>query len=270
MKRMSLMKKYTINEKNKITFNLFSTYSRIKNYILGVFLPFLKEVKEETRAEIKLRRRVALVELEHAYISNEDFFSRLRVFCTESVKSIENIEQMLINTISSIPERIVSAIKLLPRSKLVEEYFSYFNKMYIDNESLLKVKLVFYSVQEKIINDIMLKELVVKISSDMVDNFGDGKAFGVSNRLYSIINSYFVNKKLRSFGYIRKLVRKEIPTLLYNLRDSFIVMHNDKIEVADKKIKYIVFEKFKSELLGVSLRLYKRLCFKAYKSIIGT
>lgn len=308
MKQSSLVKKH-FNAKESIAIDLSITYARIKGYILESFYPLLKESEEEIKNTIKIHDGITLSGLEHAYVSNEKFFTKLREFRGKLIKRIKDssdstlsdliqylihlkpktgahkkilmkkkrrvtfsksIAQLLIKNISSVPEKVVNAIKMLPPSKLVEEHFSLFYNLYIDNVSLLKVKSAFDFTREKVMNDPILVSLVDKISLDMVSKFGNRKNSRVSISTYKIINSNIVTDKLSTYNYIRKLVREEVILLKNNISESIMVMYGDKIKTADQKIKNEILDKLESDLIETSIKLYRGLCVKTYKSKIAT
>lgn len=296
-----------LDKGSKVNLNFSVTYDRVRGYILEVFLPFLKKIEEETKVRVKINHETTLEDIESAYILNREFFTRLRKFCSGVISRIINYEgnalgdmmqyvvhletetkerhklvirkdgkfpfgqyiaRLLVKNISTIPERIVSTIKLLPRSKLVEGHFSPFYNMYVDNLSLLKAKLVFDNVQKKITNDKLLISLADKISSDMLEKFGVKGLSDISRYLRGIINGYAVCEGLFTFNYIRKLAREEIPTLRDNLSGDIIVMYHDKIETADQKVRREILDKLIMNLITVSIRYYKNLCIDKYNSKI--
>lgn len=293
--------KKCINEKVIVNIDISATYGHIKNYILDLFYPFLKKIKKETKVEEKLQPGMTLDKLEYAYISNEVFFTKLRKFCIKLIDSIKNctdgsitdmvqcyinletevpqriaikrnrkvkfhedVEKLLTINISAIPDTIVNAIKLLPPHKLVGEYLSHFHDMYVDNESLTKIKPIFDFTHEKIINDPMLSRLIDEISVDMIDKFDYGK------NTNKIINSHTICEGLSACNYIRKIVRDEFTNIRNNIGNYIMVMYNNKIEIADEKTRCRILEKLESDLIVMSIKTYREICTKAYKSKIRT
>ncbi|CUT17864.1 MULTISPECIES: hypothetical protein [Candidatus Ichthyocystis] len=270
-----------------------------------------KEFYDKTNKKIELGRDITLDKLVYEYTSDKELFFRLRKFCNKVIDSIEkcgegvlcnliqysvgletdkerhgkiimnkkndkiyfneDIAKLLVNNISSIPEKISDIIKSFPPYKIVEEHFSQFYNIYVDNASLLKAKSVFDCVKDKVINDPLLSELIDKISSGIIDEFAngrtdDGKAIDISKQLYKIISNYTVYGSSSSpFSYLRKLVREEATALKESMRGTVMVMHEDRIEVASESIKYEILDKLRSNLITSSIKLYKNLCFKKYK-----
>ncbi|CUT18272.1 MULTISPECIES: hypothetical protein [Candidatus Ichthyocystis] len=284
-----------LRNKGKINIDLSTTYDNVKNYILEMFQPFLKGIEGEIKEKIKPFHGMTIDELRRTYTSNKKFFSRLRGFCTKLISRIKNcrdttlidliqcrihletktlqiemrkkrriefhdcIANMLISNISNASILIIDAIKLIPQYKIVEEYFSNFCDMYLDNESLLKVKSIFDCLQEKIINDRLLRELADKISLDIIDKSGK------RNRIPKIINSHIVCGKLSTYGYIRRLLKEEFPTLKDKLSDPIMIINKNKIEIADQKIRDHIFDRIRSSLIEESIKSYNKLCVKKYK-----
>lgn len=306
--RHTFLIKEHLSKKGEINIDFSITYARVKNYILETFYPFLKKIEEETKIKINIYPSITLDELQYSYISNEKFFSKLREFCNKVTKNIENcatnriidlmqcvlrlndgfkkkivlkkrrrvafhkdMVKLLTRNISIVPEVIISSIKSLPRPKIVEEYLSPFHGIYIDNSSLLKLKSAFDFTQKKIICDPVLAGLVDRISLNIIDKFGDGKNACISLYLYKIINSYTVCGELSTYNYIRKLVRDELPIIKdKTLNDPIMIMHNDKIEAANQRMISEIFDKIESDLIGISIKSYRELCIKTYKSKLNT
>lgn len=286
-----------LNARRNIKFDFSKTYGRVKNYIIEIFRAFSEEIQEETKVKINLYHGMTLSELESAYISNEKFFTKLHEFCNKTIISIENckdntlidmmqytvkleteiaglkeimmerykkisisknIAQLLIDNISAIPKIIKDTIKLLPRSNLIEEYFSSFYNIYVDNVSLLKAKLVFDNIHKKIINDEALSSLLGK-------NFLGGTVD--KKKSYKIINSNIVCG-MSTFNYIRHLAREEYSSLRENMGDSIMIVRHNIIEIADENTKNKILDKLESDLIEVSIKLYRDLCFSQCKSKI--
>ncbi|CUT18270.1 MULTISPECIES: hypothetical protein [Candidatus Ichthyocystis] len=292
-KNYPLVKEY-FSEKWETTIDFSTTYNNVKNHILGIFYPFLKKIEEEVR--IKPINGMTIDELIYAYVSNEDFFNRLREFCTKVISSIKNcsysaldlmqcrirleaeepkvveitkkrkiafcndMEDLLIRNILNLPDIIVKSIKLIPISKFVEGSFSIFYYMYVDNASLLKIKSVFNNVQKKVANDHLLKKLVNKLSLDRTD-----KTKKVSS-VYKIIGSHIIYKKLSTYKYIRKLVKRELLAIKYETNNPIMVIRNNKIEIANQEVRNKIFDKLELDLITITIRSYRRLCIKIYKS----
>ncbi|CUT18267.1 MULTISPECIES: hypothetical protein [Candidatus Ichthyocystis] len=283
------------SEKRKINIAFSKIYNRIKNYILELFYPFLKETEEAAKSKIKLTDGMTIDELRHNYISNEAFFNELNDFCSKVVDRIKGIddrtlvnlipcriilvkeghkmirngnkikfrnviENLLVRNVSNYRKMITNAIKLVPDSKIVEGYFSLFYDMYIDNESLIKAKLVLDYVREKVVNDNLLIKLADKICLDMISNPSKGK------NICKTINTHVVCEKLTTYKYIRKLVRKDIHLIKDKLSEPIMIMRNNKIEIADQKTRNILFDKIKSSLIEAAIKSYRDLCARAYKS----
>ncbi|CUT18283.1 hypothetical protein Ark11_1485 [Candidatus Ichthyocystis hellenicum] len=209
-----------LSKKGKINADLSTTYSNVKNYILETFSPFLKEIEKETRAKIKITNGMTIDELKLIYASNKEFLDKLRKFCTKVINRINSsrnttlsdlvqfriplrteiskvirvnkkrknlflneTENLLVKNILNIPKAIVNTIKLISNTKFIEEHFSNFYDIYVDNVSLLKAKSVFDYVNKKVANDHLLIKIADKISLNMDDKIREG------NRIGKIINS---------------------------------------------------------------------------------
>ncbi|CUT18266.1 MULTISPECIES: hypothetical protein [Candidatus Ichthyocystis] len=305
IKHIPLVKKYLYKQK-KIEIGLHETYTRAKSYILETFHPFLTEIEKETKTKIVLHHGITLNDLKNSYISNEEFFKKLRIFCSNAVERLKNftdnspinliqeyiclgtetqkkmiirkniklnllkdITRLLIINISSIPDVIINSIKLIPCSKLAGGHLSPFHDMYVDNISLLKVKLAFDAAISKVINDPLLSWLVDKVSLEMIGNSCDGNNIKSKNQ-YKFINSYITSKGLYTYSYIKKLAKNELVALRNNIGDTIMIMNNDKIENTDKVTRSEILNKLESDLIAASIKAYKNSCIKAYKSKLGT
>ncbi|WP_092343761.1 hypothetical protein [Candidatus Ichthyocystis sparus] len=292
-----------LSEKEKIDIDLSITYTNVKNYILETFSPFLKEIEEETRSKIKLTNGMTIDELRLSYASNEEFLDKLREFCNKVIISIKNprntiltdliqsnvplgteiskkirmkkgrknsflneIKKLLITNISNIPEVLSESIKLLPHADIINGFFSNFYDMYVDNESLLKAKLIFDTIPLKVINDPLLSESVDKISLDIIDKIRKQNIIRIRRR--SIINSNLICGKLSTYNYVKKLVKQELPTLKDSLSDHILTIRNNKIETADQKTRDEIFDKLGSDLVETIVISYNRLFVKKHKSKI--
>ncbi|CUT18276.1 putative coiled coil domain protein [Candidatus Ichthyocystis hellenicum] len=291
-----VIKEY-LSKKVTTNIDLSITYNNVKNYILEIFFPFLKEIKEETEEKIKPINGMTVDELRLTYISNEDFLNKLREFCNKSINSIKNssnttlinliqyyvplgietlkairmnkkrkiafyndISNLLFKNILNVPEAIMNSIKLLPHTKIIDGCFSHFYDMYVDNKSLLKIKLVFDYVHKKVANDHSLIRVVDKISLDMIDKIRKG------NRISKIINSNIISGGLSIYNYIRKLVKEELPLLKDTISDPIFIIRNNKIETVDQKTRNEMFDKLRSDLIETTIRSYNKLCLKKYKT----
>ncbi|CUT18274.1 MULTISPECIES: hypothetical protein [Candidatus Ichthyocystis] len=296
IKNYSTVKRYSI-KKEEINVDLSITYYRIKNYISKILQPFFKKIEER----IKPVCNMTMDEYRLSYISNEEFFDKLRKFCTKTVTGIKNIsdsklndmiqnsvrleikefktiiirsrrkilfrsdlEKLLTRNIMNVPEMIANAIKLIPLDKFLEKQFTRFDNMYVDNSSLLKSKSVFSYVQKKVTNDHLLNVLVDKISIEMIDKAGKGNSIK-GTVMRKIINSYMVCNKLSTYKYIRRLIREDLPTL-DKIVDNIMIIRNDKIEIADQETKCKILDKLESHLIQAAIRSYNESCVKKYKS----
>ncbi|WP_176695817.1 hypothetical protein, partial [Candidatus Ichthyocystis sparus] len=292
-----------LNKKGKINIDLSITYNNVKNYILETFSPFLKEIEEETRAKIKPTDGMTIDELILSYVSNEDFLDKLHKFCTKVIISIKNrsnttltdliqycvslgteisktirmnkerknlflneLENLLITNISNMPKIIAESIKLVPHANIINGCFSNFHDMYVDNESLLKTKLMFDAIPLKVINDPLLSKSVDKISLNRIDKIRKQNLI----KIRKIINMNSICKKLPIYNYIKKLVEKEFPTLKNRISDPILIIRNNKIETADQKTRNEIFNKLGSDLIEAAIISYNRLCIKKYKSKVGS
>lgn len=225
----------------------------IKDYMAEIVNTFMNEFKEKIEVKIKLYHGMDIGELELAYTSNEEFFNGLREHCRTINDSLNNddniidriigpnlrsklskkeainltkfVSKLLIYNISNLPEKIANAIKLLPKSHLVSEFFSLFHNIYVDNISLLKAKSVFVSVQEKI--------------NDHLQSCGD-----VKKRC----------KNLDKDVIISELVEEQLIKLKKELDDhNIMIICNNKVSIADEETKNIILSKFKLDLMVKSL-----------------
>ncbi|CUT18275.1 hypothetical protein Ark11_1477 [Candidatus Ichthyocystis hellenicum] len=281
-----------LSKKGKINVDLSETYNRTKNYILEIFIPFFREIEHK----IKLTNGMSIDELRHSYISNTDIFDKLRNFCAKMVSYVKNcnniiltnmiqhrvgleteiyqvmkikskrkivfrncMEKLLIRNILNVPETISNSIKLIPNTRLIEKCFSHFHDMYVDNESLTKAKLAFDTIEKKVLNDHLLIKLVDKISLDLIHKIKQ-------ENVYKIVNSNIVYRNLSTYCYIRKLVKKELPTLIDKITDPIMTIRNDKIETVDKKTRIKILDKLGSDLIAITTSSYTKLCVKKYKS----
>ncbi|CUT18264.1 hypothetical protein Ark11_1466 [Candidatus Ichthyocystis hellenicum] len=303
IKDVPLVEEY-ISKKEKVYIDLSATYDRVKSYILDALYPFLKKNEEETKNKIKIYHGITLDELEQAYTSNNEFFTKLQKFCSKIVNNVKNcvdstlvdliqcfihpeteggkaqkiimkknskikfhryMAKMIIKNVSNVPEIIIGAIKLLPRSKLVKEHLSPFHHIYVDNSSLLKAKLLFDSTHKKITDDPLLRWLIDKTSTDMICKFKEEKSITPSKRSNKSINSNVARKKISTYRHIGKLVKEEMIVFRNTIGDNIIIMHHNIIEIANQDIKCKILDKFESDLITSSVKLYKKLCTKAYK-----
>ncbi|WP_092343762.1 hypothetical protein [Candidatus Ichthyocystis sparus] len=62
-----------------------------------------------------------------------------------------------------MPETIAESIKLAPHNSIINGCLSNFHDIYIDNASLLKTKLIFDTLPQKVINDPVLSKSVDKV-----------------------------------------------------------------------------------------------------------
>ncbi|WP_092343584.1 hypothetical protein [Candidatus Ichthyocystis sparus] len=294
-KHYPLMKKH-LRKKEKIDIDFSITYNNVKNYILEIFCPFLKEIEEGTKSKTKPVNGMTIDELRSTYISDKELFDKLRKFSTKIINRIKNcrnntlinliqyhvhlenlksvaikknmkvkyyndtISELLVRNISNIEDMIVSAIKSIPNSKIMEGCFSHFHDMYIDNESLLKIKLVFDSVQKKVSNDNLLNRLLDRIHLDIIDKIEK------ENNIYTILNGHILHGRLSTYSYIRKLVKEEFPAIKDNLSNTIMIIRNDKIEAADQKIRGEILERLRSDLIATTINSYRRLCVKKYRA----
>ncbi|WP_176695801.1 hypothetical protein, partial [Candidatus Ichthyocystis sparus] len=294
-----------LSRKEKIDIDLSITYNNVKNYILETFSPFLKKIEEKTRSKIKLTNGMTIDELRLSYASNEEFLDKLREFCnkvTISIKKRSNntlidliqyyiplgtktskkirmnkerknsflkeIKKLLITNISNMPKTIAESIKLVPNTDIINGCFSNFYDMYVDNESLLKAKLIFDTMPTKIINDHLLIESVDKISLDMIDKIRKQNIIKINRR--RIINRNLIYGKSSIYSYVKKLVKQELPTLKYRLSDPILTIRKNKIETADQKTRDEIFDKLGSDLIETAVISYNRLFVKKHKSKVKT
>ncbi|CUT18280.1 hypothetical protein Ark11_1482 [Candidatus Ichthyocystis hellenicum] len=231
-------------------------------------------------------------------VSNKDFLYKLHKFCTKAVNrinsSVENstlpnliqsrvpleieaqkiiilidkkiktelhneIANLLAKNILNVPEVIINAIKLISDTKFLEEYFSNFYDIYVDNVSLLKAKSVFDTVHKKVANNNLLIKMADKIYLDINDKIIEG------NRIGKIINSNVVCGKLSTYNYIRKLVKIELPTLKDTLSNPILIIRNNKIETANQKTRDKILINLESDLIKTSIESYKKLCTQKYR-----
>lgn len=209
--------------------------------------------------------------------------SGLRISISNRVKNSlsDDILRILIDNIRSLPERIAATIKLLPKSHIIKEYFSLFHDMYVDNKSLLKVKSVFDTIQETIMNDraliISSEEICERIRKhnshkkhDPITTINKTK----KDTLCSIIDYHPVSGNLSVHKYIKNLVKQSIyPKLKMTLgsNEPVIIRRNfwlieDKMVIAEGDIKNNLLSKFESDLRLIILRSYRNLCTKKSKN----
>ncbi|CUT18281.1 MULTISPECIES: hypothetical protein [Candidatus Ichthyocystis] len=288
-----------ISEKEKINIDLSITYDHVRKDILKKFSPFLKEIEEEIRAKIKPVNGMTVDKLRLAYVSNEEnFLDKLSEFCTKMINSINNssnytltymmqcvvslgtetqkvirldkkrkislhkeIANLLIRNILNVPKVIVSMVKLIPNTKFIEEYFSNFYDIYVDNISLLKAKSVFDGVHKKVVNDCLLIKIADKISLDMVNKKSTERYITPK-----IVNRYIACRELSTYKYIRKLIKEDIQTLKYKLVDPIMIIRNDKIEAADQKTRDKILINLESDLIETTIKSYHKLCTKKYRT----
>ncbi|WP_141663214.1 MULTISPECIES: hypothetical protein [Candidatus Ichthyocystis] len=288
--------KKDITKKEKINLGLSTTYDRVENYIFETFLPFLKEIEEETRAKIKPLNGMNIDKLRLSYVSNEEeFLDKLHKFCTKTIDHIssitlidllqgyiclgtktpkmirmtkkrkidfhDEIKSLLVKNILNVPKVIVNNIKLIPNTKFLEEYFSSFYDICIDNVSLLKAKSVFDTVHKKVANDHLLIELIDKISLDMIYE-NSTKA----HVMPKIVNSYIVCGELSTYDYIRELIKEDISTIKYELGNNIMIVRNDKIETADQTTLNKILIDIESDLIATTIKSYNKLCIEKYRS----
>lgn len=286
LKQTTQLDKY-FTKKGKVDIDLSLTYSRVKNYMLEKFYHFLKEVEENTK--IKLYHGMTLDDLKISYISNEKLFHQLRMFCSdlndfiknctnsilinliqcvvyskiESSQKIvlkkdmravfhEDISMLLIKNIPKASKAIVTAIKSLTQSKLVKMHFSLLDGVYVNNTSLIKIKLAFEYTQNKVENDKLLISLVNKIALNV--NTIDKYEHSSFNK---IINSHIVFEDMTAYDYITKLVKEEIYALKNSLAASVKIINNGKIENADQKIMCKILGNIESHLIEICVNSYK-------------
>ncbi|CUT17829.1 hypothetical protein Ark11_1010 [Candidatus Ichthyocystis hellenicum] len=288
---------------NKISFNpnFNCMCNRIKLYFSNEFGPFLDEIEEEIRSEIKPLNGMSIEQFKLAYTSSNFFHHRLQELCTKVTKRTENyddevlfdlipssielesgvkrsrrmhfskktkgnfiniIRQLLTDNILSIKEKITSVIESLPLCKTVGCFFSLVDNVYVDNKSLLKAKAVFESTQEKLMNDKILSESVYKISEG-IKLFARSNKFSKTHDLYKPISYCIVDGKLSASEYLKISVRKQFVELEKDLSESMIIIHdNSKISIADEKTKNHILSKLKFSLMSRSIKIYRELCLK--------
>ncbi|CUT18273.1 MULTISPECIES: hypothetical protein [Candidatus Ichthyocystis] len=303
LKRYPLMKEY-FNKKEKVNIDLSTTHSHVKNYISETLYDFVKKIEKKieplpgmTIEELRLAHisneeffdklhkfcfevinsikncsDTMLIDLmqRNVYLETETEAEAVKVVKINKKIKIsfrEQIENLLIRNISNASEIIVSAIKLIPDSKIIEGYFSHFHNIYIYNKSLLRLKSAFNFVQEKVINDHLLIELADKISLKMINKMG-GKSIIKGHVVRKIVNNNIICGKLSTYNYIRKLVGEELCIPKAGLSDHIIVVNNNKIEIADKKTRDEIFGGIRSDLIAKTVKSYNDLCIEIYKSRI--
>ncbi|CUT18279.1 hypothetical protein Ark11_1481 [Candidatus Ichthyocystis hellenicum] len=286
-----------LSKNEKINVDLSITYNNVKNYILETFSPFLKEIEEETRAKIKITNGMTIDKLKLTYASNKEFLDKLYKFCTKVINRINSsrnatladliqyriplgteiskvirmnkkrknlfineIANLLVKNILNAQKVITNKIKLISNAKFLEEHFSNFYDIYVDNASLLKAKSVFDTVHKKVANDHLLIKIADKISLDIVDKIRKG------NRICKIINSNIVCGKLSTYNYIRKLVGKELPNLKYTINNPIFIIRDNKIETADQKTRDKILINLESDLIETTIKSYNKLFLKRYRS----
>ncbi|CUT18277.1 MULTISPECIES: hypothetical protein [Candidatus Ichthyocystis] len=284
-----------LGKNEKINVDLSITYSNVKNYIFETFSFFLKDIEEETRSKIKLTNGMTLDELRLTYVSKE-FLCKFHEFCTEAINRINScrntkltdliqfrihlgtemsksisilmnkerknrflneITNLLVKNILNTTKVIVNTIKLISNNKFMDEHFSNFYDIYVDNVSLLKAKSVFDSVHKRVANDHLLIKIADKISLNMIH-----KNSAKKHIVHRIINKYMVCRGLSTYDYIRKLIKEDIPTLEYNLGNTIMIIRNDKIQTADQKTRYNILMYLESDLIETTIKLYNKLCTK--------
>ncbi|WP_176695831.1 hypothetical protein, partial [Candidatus Ichthyocystis sparus] len=292
-----------LSEKEKINIDLSITYNNVKNYILETFSPFLKEIEEETRSKIKLTNGMTIDELRLSYASNKEFLDKLREFCNKVITSIKNssnttlidliqhciplrteiskkiwvnkerknsflneIKKLLITNISNIPEAIAESIKSVPHADIINGCFSNFYDMYVDNESLLKAKLIFDTIILKVINAPLLSKSGDKVSLDMLDKIRKQNII----KRKRIISRNLIYGKSSIYRYVKKLVKQEFPTLKDKLSDPILTIRNNTIETADQKTRDEIFDKLGSDLIETTIISYNRLFVKKHKQRVIT
>ncbi|WP_092343876.1 hypothetical protein [Candidatus Ichthyocystis sparus] len=297
--------KECLSKKNKIYIDLSVTHDRIKNYILETFVPFLKEIEEETKIRIKLIHGMTIDELRLAYISNEEFFDKLRKFCTKVVSGIKSCNNNTL--VDLIQSRVPLKIYIMQSSTPLETKILRINKKRraefhdeisnllirnisnISEEILTWIKLIphpkliegFFSPFHDVYvdNTSLLKVKSVfdtvqkKLKNDhlligLVDQISIdimGK-IGKIKTLRMLINRHIISEKLSIHNYIKKLVKEETHTLKDKLSDPIMIIRNDKIETAATKTKDEIFNLIELDLIETTIRSYNKLCLKAYRS----
>lgn len=267
------------------------------NYYSELINHFLNEIGEKTKVKMRPYHGMPIKELELAYTSNKEFFGKLRELVnavnsrlekhddivlykffehnkklrSDKQSTINDISRFLINNISSIPMKIWTALKELPRYKLLGDFFSLFQDIYIDNASLLKVKEAFDITQEKVMNDPLLCESVERIC-DNICRYVDRIDIKRNHMFDAIIRSHCVAKKLSVFRHIKGIAGDQILELRKSLNGSIMTIHSDTIVIADERCERAILEKLRAHLTTKSLRLYKDFCIekssvKTYKHI---
>ncbi|CUT17820.1 MULTISPECIES: hypothetical protein [Candidatus Ichthyocystis] len=266
--------------------------SIVSDYYSELAGRLLNEIGDKLQLKIELNHGMTTKELELAYTSNEEFFSKLRelinlVTCrlrkhddpvisriieyTNNRKSIlvkqtkysaNDVSEFLIKNISILPQKIVNAIKSLPKCKLLGEFFYFFQDMYVDNKSILKVKETFGSIQEKLINDPLLCKCVGEICDNIfkyVTHIGIKK----KRALDAMIRAHPVTKDLSVFTYIKKTVTNQLKN---DMKGPIMIICDEKLVIADNKTENIIMDKFKTYLIIRSIRMYKKICFEKFET----
>ncbi|CUT17827.1 MULTISPECIES: hypothetical protein [Candidatus Ichthyocystis] len=207
--------------------------------------------------------------------------SKLKVAVSDKVKRTlnEDILMVLSKNVCSIPEKIANLIRSLPKPVLVEGYFSPFCDVYVDNKSLLKVKLVFNAAQEMVENDEVLfsssRNICNHIREYINQEIDEHVDVTKNDHLDSIIDNYIISGDLSTHGYIKILVRELVDTKLKTILESNepIIIKNssfsskkitldDKMVIAEGEARDNLFIKFELYIMELALNSYRNLCIK--------
>lgn len=188
-----------------------STYDHVRTCIIKMISPAVENFERKSKESMIIKNGMYLEELRMEYLYNNDFFSGLENACATSVKilrecsdiskilklthgliqekiligngvlvqstpNIRNIVAadvyaLLIENILSTAKKVTIAIQALPRDRILCGCFSFFNNMYIDNNSLLKAK----STLECTLDELAKVEELNKLMTETCNSYNPEK-----------------------------------------------------------------------------------------------
>ncbi|CUT17831.1 MULTISPECIES: hypothetical protein [Candidatus Ichthyocystis] len=286
-----------------------STYDHVRTCIIKMISPAVKNFERKSKESIIIKNGMYLEELRMEYLYNNDFFPWLEKACATSVKilrecsdiseilklthgliqekiligngvlvqstpNIRNIAaadmyDLLISNILSTSKKITTALQSLPKDRILEGCFSFFNNMYIDNNSLLKAK----SALECTLNELAKAEELNKLMTETCNSYDPEKhalahKFNMSRRkrkgdnLFSEISERakalsmeLINNKLKK-GNLSLSV--DSPVMLVECNQDGNV--GDKIRFANEsEVDKLIYELTKY-LSKLAVESYMELC----------
>lgn len=242
------------NAKNRIfgtKYNIYDCRDMIRSYILSTVNNIINKI--EKKIEINQWNGMTIEQIRLAYTSNKEFFDKLSEGCSMIVGQIKvtgkeivgmvispelrnilqkqetdsitnSILESLTSSIISLPEKVMDLIGSLPASHIVGEYFSIFDNVYVDNQTLLKAQSIFDSTQKKIEDSLSLYRSAEKN-----------------------------HKNFDKIAIIKKIVKAQIVELQKELSDPIMTILNNEVSVANKDTRNVILNKLKSYLMIRSL-----------------